>query len=152
MCLLLRSLPQCLIQLSYSTNSNFPVLTSNWSSPVNNPEKCPAIFQHKCHIKLHMCHFLSILLSFWPLKAKTSLPTFLGLYMASHCKSKCIYGLPMTTKESEGGTSPGATFQHNFRGKVNLRCRGEGRPEAKRIWWGWRTGGLINDSICAPDP
>lgn len=56
-CLLLRSLPQCLIQLSYSTNSNFPVLTSNWSSPVNNPEKCPAIFQHKRHIKLHMCHF-----------------------------------------------------------------------------------------------
>lgn len=37
--------------------ATFSVLTSNWSSPVNNPEKCPAIFQHKRHIKLHMCHF-----------------------------------------------------------------------------------------------
>ncbi len=31
------------------------------------------------------------------------------------------------------GTSPGAAFQANFRGKVNLRCGGEGKPAAERI-------------------
>lgn len=34
---------------------------------------------------------------------------------------------------TDGGTSPGAAFQHNFGGKVNLRCGGEGKPTAERI-------------------
>ena len=55
-------------------------------------------------------------------------------------------------KESSGAISPGATFHHDFRGKVNLRCKGEEKPAAKRIRLGWRIGGLINDSICAPYP
>lgn len=27
-----------------------------------------------------------------------------------------------------------------------------GGPAASRVWWVWRTGSLINDSICALDP
>lgn len=35
---------------------------------------------------------------------------------------------------ADGGKSPGAAFQANLRSKLNLRCRGEGKPAAERIW------------------
>lgn len=57
-------------------------------------------------------------------------------------------------KESRAdeGTSPGAAFQANFRGEVNPRWGGEGKPAAERIQGTDALEVGINGSICAPDP